>query len=405
MLDMWDLEVSGDSNDLQLHQEVVDGYLLFSPNLAGTLDKVDVNKMPMTQILKAQLFLMASTQSGHAAASETADSLDTKILNDRERQHLAALIFNLKGDRRSQCRIFSNILNSYPSDLLALRLQHFELFNLGLIDEMLKAVETALSNCCDDLPYVSLLGGMQCFALEELGRFDEAIEPGIRAAEANPLDLWSVHSVAHVNEMTGNFEEGIKWVQKFERSLRDAGSFAGHIWWHLALLHIQQGDTSGALKLYDDYVFEIKSIDGLSMSNAISLLARLDFLGVNVGERWQGLIPGSIFRMGHHTNPFNDCHYAYALAKAGAAGSLDELLLSMREASHRKTHAGRLLQEVAVPLASGLASLANGDCATSFREMEPIWSKIWMLGGSNAQRDFFDQAIMLSLNGLGKQKY
>ncbi|MCH1614784.1 MAG: hypothetical protein L7S47_03640 [Acidimicrobiales bacterium] len=152
MLDMWDLEVSGDSNDLQLHQEVVDGYLLFSPNLAGTLDKVDVNKMPMTQILKAQLFLMASTQSGHAAASETADSLDTKILNDRERQHLAALIFNLKGDRRSQCRIFSNILNSYPSDLLALRLQHFELFNLGLIDEMLKAVETALSNCCDDFP-------------------------------------------------------------------------------------------------------------------------------------------------------------------------------------------------------------------------------------------------------------
>lgn len=403
MLDMWGLEVTGASNDLQLHQEVVDGYLLFSPNLADTLEKVSVSEMPMTRILKAQLFLMASTQAGHAAASVTAESLDTDTLNDRERQHLAALIFNLKGDRRSQCRIFSSILNSYPSDMLALRLQHFELFNLGLIDEMLAAVQNALVKCCDDLPYVSLLGGMQCFALEELGRFDEAIEPGIRAAEANPLDLWSVHSVAHVNEMTGNFEEGIKWVQKFERSLRDAGSFAGHIWWHLALFHIQQGDTSGALKLYDDYVFDIKSVDGLSMSNAISLLARLDFLGVNVGERWQGLVPGSIFRIGHHANPFNDCHYAYALAKAGASGSLDDLLLSMRDASHLKTHAGQLLKEVGVPLASGLASLANGNYATSFREMEPIWSKIWMLGGSNAQRDFFDQAIMLSLNGLGKK--
>ena len=43
MLDMWGLEVTGASNDLQLHQEVVDGYLLFSPNLADTLEKVSVS--------------------------------------------------------------------------------------------------------------------------------------------------------------------------------------------------------------------------------------------------------------------------------------------------------------------------------------------------------------------------
>ena len=66
MLDMWGLEVTGDSNDLQLHQEVVDGYFLFSPNMSDTLDKVSMSQMPMTQILKAQLFLMATTQTGHA---------------------------------------------------------------------------------------------------------------------------------------------------------------------------------------------------------------------------------------------------------------------------------------------------------------------------------------------------
>jgi tetratricopeptide (TPR) repeat protein len=402
MLDMWGLEVTGDLNDLQLHKEVLDGYFLFSPNMTETLDKVSMSEMPMTHILKAQLLLMATTQTGHAAATEVAERLDIYTLNDRERQHLAALKFNLKGDSRSQCRIFSSILRSYPSDMMAIRLQHFELFNLGLIDEMLEAVQTALLKYSDDLPYVSLLGGMQCFALEELGRFDEAIEPGIRAAEANPRDLWSVHSVAHVNEMTNNFEEGIRWVHKFERSLREAGSFAGHIWWHLALFHIRQGDTSGALKLYDDYVFDVNSVEGLTMSNAISLLARLDFLGVNVGERWQRLVPGSVFRIGHHTKPFNDCHYAYALAKAGATGALNDLLSSMRDASDMKTHAGKLLQEVGVPVAAGLASLAKGNYGTSFGELEPVWSKIWMLGGSNAQRDFFDQSIMRSLNGLAK---
>jgi hypothetical protein len=57
---------------------------------------------------------------------------------------------------------------------------------------------------------------------------------------------------------------------------------------------------------------------------------------------------------------------------------------------------------VGVPVAVGLASLANGDYGTAFGELEPVWSKIWRLGGSNAQRDFFDQAIMLSLNGLAK---
>lgn len=402
MLDMWGLEVTGDSNDLQLYQEVVDGYFLFSPNMSDTLDKVSMSQMPMTQILKAQLFLMATTQTGHAAATEIEQRLDIDTLNDRERQHLAALRFNLNGDSRSQCRMFSTILRSYPSDMLAIRLQHFELFNLGLIDDMLNAVQTALVQYSDDLPYVSLLGGMECFALEELGRFDEAIEPGTRAAEANPRDLWSVHSVAHVNEMTDNFDEGIKWVHKFERSLIEAGSFAGHIWWHLALFHIQQGNTSGALKVYDDYVFDINSVEGLTMSNAISLLARLDFLGVNVGERWQRLVPGSVFRIGHHTKPFNDCHYAYALARAGATAALNDLLSSMRAASGIKTHAGNLLQEVGVPVAMGLASLANGDYGTAFGELEPVWNKIWMLGGSNAQRDFFDQAIMLSLNGLAK---
>ena len=48
----------------------------------------------------------------------------------------------------------------------------------------------------------TFIEGMHSFALNEVGRFDEARDFGERSLAADPLDVWARHALAHVYEDT-----------------------------------------------------------------------------------------------------------------------------------------------------------------------------------------------------------
>ena len=394
--DAWGLSMQGDSDEIRLHNRLVDDYLMFAPSLAQTMESASLSAAPLSKCLVGQLLLMANSSETLAGASTLLEEVDSRSLNYRERRHFDALSRQIMGDSIGASNVLAECVAETPSDVVALRLLHFSLFNQGRITDMVNSVRTARENWDDDLPRKSLLDGMLSFALCETGEFSSAEPLGREAVLSNPNDLWSVHAVAHVLEMQGRWEAGIQWIHESESALQAGGSFAGHVWWHLALYFLESGRHDDALALFDEVIYPNPSLEGLVLSNAISLLCRLEFVGVDVAERWQGLAEGLVYRLGYHSHPFNDCHYAFALGRLNKANELEALLQGMELWSgfDQELHSSYVLQACGFRVAKGMAALGSGDSHLACAELTEAADSWWRLGGSAAQRDLFSQALI-----------
>ena len=201
--DAWGLSMQGDSDEIRLHNRLVDDYLMFAPSLAQTMESASLSATPLSKCLVGQLLLMANSSETLAGASTLLEEVDSRSLNYRERRHFDALSRQIMGDSIGASNVLAECVSETPSDVVALRLLHFSLFTQGRITDMVNSVRTARENWDDALPRKSLLDGMLSFALCETGEFSSAEPLGREAVLSNPNDLWSVHAVAHVLEMIG----------------------------------------------------------------------------------------------------------------------------------------------------------------------------------------------------------
>ncbi len=405
------LSTTGSQEAVALYDRLAEGYLWFEADLLTRMDAVSAAGVdeapPMGSILWAQLMAMSHTSTGVAAAREVADALDGRALLAREEHHRRALAAVGVGDVDGATAAWGAVLDEHPGDLVALRLQHFALFNRGALGEMTTRAESTGEHLARHGAAVArdlaLVDGMRSFAHEEGARFAEAERLGKNAVATAPDDLWAIHAVAHVLEMQGRSAEGRSWVDANAEALRTHGSFAGHVWWHLALCHLETGAHSEALRLYDDGIWAPDATEGLTLTNAIALLARLEWAGADVGGRWADLVDGASLRIGHHSHPFNDCHYTYALARAGRDDLAEELHLSMCQwGAERNDTAAEVIRGVAASTALGMLDLGRGRPAEAARELARDREQRWRIGGSHAQRDLFAQAELRALIDSGE---
>ncbi len=379
-----------------IQEELVTAYVTFSPDLPSKLGAALADPLvPLARLTAAYLLLQAHTTADHRRAADLADSLtrqaasDAEALNDRERAHLAVLRLLIDGRTDAAADALDVLLARWPTDMLALRLSHFVLFNRGRLADMVRSVTRSIA-AWDDRPFRSYLDGMHAFALEELGEYRQAERLGRGAVEVDRTDLWSVHSVAHVLEMEARTEEGLTWFEGRDDDL--VGAFARHLWWHRAIIHLRTGDHARLLELYDTRIQPGPALDGLSLTNAIDGLARLEFAGVDVGDRWLALVDAARHRIGYHDHPFNDSHFAYALARAGAQESAADLLAGMADWCDRPTTAAGVLTRVGLDTARAMAALGRDDRDTAVLLLERGREDRWQLGGSHAQRRLFELA-------------
>ena len=112
----------------------------------------------------------------------------------------------------------------------------------------------------------------------------------------------------------GRVEEGIAFLESVSASWRDLNSFMyTHNWWHLALFYLSKGRNEDALEIYDNHVWGIEKNYSQDQIGATSLLARIEFSGVNVAGRWEDLAKYISKRSKDTTNPFNTMQYLFAL--------------------------------------------------------------------------------------------
>ncbi|MFQ6017093.1 MAG: tetratricopeptide repeat protein [Kiloniellaceae bacterium] len=361
----------------------------------------------MGHCLRGYLFMLFGSTAFHDRTEKAVAFAEARAdrVTRREAVHIAALRAWLMGDLPRTCALWDEILVEHPRDLLALRLQHFNYFWMGRAAALRGGPAGVLDAWDETVPGFGYVLGMLAFGLEECGDYAEAEAKGRQAVEINPEDLWAIHAVAHVLEMQGRLSEGIAWLDYPAEAWADRNPFRGHLWWHAALFPLERGDYDRALALYDRSIRTATSDFYLDIQNAASLLYRLEFQGIDVGDRWAELADHVETRTDDHVLAFTDAHCMMALSAAGRTQTARRLLASLTDfAKTPGNTAAGTMTPVTIPLCEAILAYGEGDYERTVERMLPLRGALACLGGSHAQRDIFAQILLESAIRGGRLK-
>ncbi|XP_021039273.1 tetratricopeptide repeat protein 38 [Mus caroli] len=322
----------------------------------------------------------------------------TQTLTPREQLHVSAVEMFAKGNFPRACDLWEQILRDHPTDMLALKFSHDAYFYLGYQEQMRDSVARVYPFWTPDIPLNSYVKGIYSFGLMETNFYDQAQKLAKEALSIEPTDAWSVHTVAHVHEMRAEIKDGLEFMQQSEGHWKDSDMLACHNYWHWALYLIEKGDYEAALTIYDSHILPSLQASGamLDVVDSCSMLYRLQMEGVPLGQRWQNVLPVTQKHTRDHILLFNDAHFLMASLGAQDLQITRELLTTLQEASKSpgENCQHQLAKDVGLPLCQALVEAENGNPDRVLELLLPIRYRIVQIGGSNAQRDVFNQLLI-----------
>ncbi|TNE38934.1 MAG: tetratricopeptide repeat protein [Alphaproteobacteria bacterium] len=381
----------------------VDSYIGFGTEFASIFEAADQDPDSVLAAAYAMLlglFLETPDRRKIARKYYNQAKAAMPLATERERLFATAVLHLHDNELTRALKALRNMAMEYPGDLFAARLGQNMYFNIGNDEALLWFAEQVIDRH-DDCAYAY---GMRAFGREQMSLLHLAEEDGRKATEMKRKEPWAHHAVAHVMLTQGRHDEGIRWMADLSGEWEDRNSFMyTHNWWHQALFYLETEDFETPLQLYDERVWGVDKSYSLDQVNAISLLWRLEQLGVDVGNRWQDLSTHVAARSFVNDQPFYDMHYIYALARGQQRIALERLLTGMEKTAReapiliRKSWA-----EVALPAARGFIAIAAGDYNKAVRELAIAQPRFQEIGGSHAQRDLFEIAWLTSLIEAGE---
>jgi tetratricopeptide (TPR) repeat protein len=343
-------------------------------------------------LMAAGLTLSMNSTEGQAMAERLLArartlSRDGTDANDRERAWLTVVSTWVAGDVDKSLAALDTIADAWPRDLIAVKLGQLHAFNRGDATTLLHFGERAAAANPDN----RFVHAMHAFGLEECNRIDEAEALARKALAIDRRDPWAHHAVAHCLEARGRLLDGVAFLKSMSDTWESCNSFMyTHNWWHLALFLIDLDRGDEALALYDKRVWGVWKEFSEDQINAISLLARLELRGIDIGDRWADLVIYLKPRLHEHFSPFLDLQYLYGLARAGEQSAVTEMLASLEDRAERARPFEReAWADCAVPMAHGLAQEARGGGIVSLGVGGQAMPHLQAIGGSIAQRALF----------------
>lgn len=401
--------MQNDPRGLPLSTDNADAVTQFNHAVDGLLHyKLDVGDRVKAALAADPDFVMGHVLRGHLLLGFYNNALLPSVgrslasaealrpgATEREQLHIDVLAALHGGERVEAGRRYDALLEKHPHDLLALRLSHGNYFWQGDRENLRDCVTRVLPHWDEQVPGQHFLLGMLAFGQEECGQYEEAERNGRAAVERDPQDHWATHAVAHVMEMQGRHKDGIAWLGSHQTRWTGHNNFVFHLWWHKALFHLEQEQFGEVLRLYDEEIRREPSDFYLDLQNAISLLWRLELLGLEVGGRWEELAEQSAQHIQDQALPFNDLHYVMALLRAGRVQEAEQLVEALRSFSMQggRNHAASVA-EVTLPVCEALLAWHQQDYATAAARLGPVSTTLYRTGGSHAQRDVIAQTLV-----------
>ncbi len=387
--------------------DAMDDYMIFSGEPVGkllTIAEIDPD-FAMGYCLTGCLRLFSGVSAAHPRVSlELRAALARRNrVTPREQAHIDAFETAAGGEFSKAGKMWDAILAEQPFDMMAAKCAHECYYLVGESGNMKKSVLDILPAWNESVPYYGFLLGMGAFGLEEAGDYREADEMGRKAVDIEPKDCWGVHAVAHVMQMEGRCQDGIKWLDDTVGNWMDATWLRGHLWWHQCLPLIDDGQFDRVVRIFDDHVSDCDKDMVTRLMDCTSLLWRLELAGVDVGLRWDGLVELWMTHMDEHALAFTDAHLAMTLASAGGEKKLGRFLESQHAyIEGTESTNSEIIENVGRPLCQGMIAFCRGDFAAAGDYIFPIREQIWRIGGSNAQRDVFHMSLATALIKVGR---
>lgn len=331
----------------------------------------------MAHVLKAYLMLLGTEPAGIAVAADCLATAQKLPANARERGHLTAVGQMVDDHWHRAGRTLEDIAIDQPRDSLALQAGHLCDFYVGDSRMLRDRIARALPAWSADMPGYHGLLGMHAFGLEEMADYTRAEAQGRTAVELEPrngAEVWSRDSF-----------------------------FKVHLWWHLALFHLELGEIDDVLALFDGPIHGERSTVVLDMIDASAMLWRLQLRGVNVGQRWATVADGwqPIATAGNYA--FNDVHALMAFVGAQRPDSVAAVLETQQRVMQGNSDNEAFTREVGQPLALAIKAFGQGrydECVRLIRDIRGIAHRF---GGSHAQRDLLDLTLIEAALRSGQQ--
>jgi tetratricopeptide (TPR) repeat protein len=243
--------------------DAVEGFVKYRADTMARLERALAADpgCALAHCLKGYLVMLSSNRANVpvAAAALAAGEAARAGATARERRHLVALGAWAGGFVDRALEAWEDILAAHPTDLLALRLAHFNYFWLGRMADMRTSIERAATGWSESLPGFGTVLAMRAFGAEECGDYPDAERFGRRAIALDAGDLWAAHAVAHALEMQNRAADGIAWLEAAAPRWDGANNMIHHLWWHRALFHLERGETDQVLALYDTRIRNLDS--------------------------------------------------------------------------------------------------------------------------------------------------
>ena len=311
--------------------------------------------------------------------------------NPRERAWVEALEAWLAERPTDAVGAIERTLRAYPTDTFSAKVSHGIRFILGDAQGMRRSIERVLAAHDSDHPLRGFALGCHAFTLEETGEYDRAEQAGRAGLELAPDDAWGLHAVAHVFDMTARPDLGIELIENNTPAWDHCNNFRYHVWWHKALLHMDRGEFDVALGLYDAQIRSDKTDDYRDISNATSLLLRLELEGMDVGPRWAELADISERRTEDGCVVFADLHYMLALTGAERADAQRAMTARFMRDARGGGEMSTRYSDPGIAAVSGLNAFAEARYDAAFSALAAARPNMQSIGGSHAQRDVFER--------------
>ncbi len=348
------------------------------------------------QAVKGMFYLLLGRSELIDTAREALGLAEASItmtpVSAREQSFVKALSAFLAGQPSVAIEHFEDVLKMHPGDTLAMKLSHAVRFVLGDGVGMRASVENVMHSYGPDHVGRGYMMGCHAFTLEETGEYGRAETVGRMGLAISPDDAWGLHAVAHVYDMTANAAGGIKWLTGREQAWAHCNNFRYHVWWHKALMHLDLGEADTVLALYDTEIRQDKTDDYRDISNATSLLSRLELDGYDVGDRWEELAELSANRTEDGQLIFADLHYLLALIGGERKDAIRTMMGRMhRDAKAKSREMDAMMETPGLSAAAGLEAFGEADFKTAFLNLARARRTMQLAGGSHAQRDVFER--------------
>jgi hypothetical protein len=350
----------------------------------------------------------AHLERGDATAARESMAIANALaagLPARELSHIAYFALLVAGDTEAALTALPAHLDAWPSDALVLGTTAF---TNGLIGSsgragqkrtLLDLLDRLAPHYGDDWWFTAHHG----MALSENGQ-PAAARPKIeRSLAQNPANPWAAHASAHLAYEQGEPGAACAFLAAWLTTYPRNAPLYSHLSWHLALAHIEAGDTPAASRLFREaFAPEVHSGPPRGkLNDAVSFLWRWELAGQpRDADAWRVMhdfANGAFPRAGA---AFSDMHVALVQAVTGDAAAL----AARAQQIDALVREGRYPSGPCVPAVShAFTAFERGDYAAAIDALEPIAGELERIGGSHAQLDLVRFTLLKAYLGADRR--